>query len=103
MWRNTEVAGWLDWLRARNASVVPEARVGFFGLDIYSLRESMDAVVRYLEREDPEAAERARILATPTLVRSAPLPELRVTGDLSDPERVLIALELADAAPHRDY
>lgn len=52
---------------------------------------------------DPEAAERARILATPTLVRSAPLPELRVTGDLSDPERVLIALELADAAPHRDY
>lgn len=52
---------------------------------------------------DPDAAERARILATPTLVRTAPLPELRVTGDLSDPERVLIALELADATPNRDF
>ena len=61
MWRNVEVAEWLDWLRARNASVGdPGARVGFFGLDLYSLRESMDAVIRYLEREDPVAARRAR-------------------------------------------
>jgi erythromycin esterase-like protein len=61
MWRNTEVAPWLDWLRAYNARLAdPGARVGFFGLDLYSLRESMDAVVRYLDREDPEAAKRAR-------------------------------------------
>ena len=61
MWRNTEVVEWLEWLRERNGSV-PEAsaQVGFFGLDLYSLRDSMDAVLRYLERADPEAARRAR-------------------------------------------
>ena len=61
MWRNTEVAAWLDWLRTHNAGIAdPGRRVGFFGLDLYSLRESMDAVVRYLDHEDPEAAKRAR-------------------------------------------
>ncbi|HEX6363671.1 MAG TPA: erythromycin esterase family protein, partial [Albitalea sp.] len=61
MWRNTEIVDWLEWLRERNASV-PEAsaHVGFYGLDLYSLRESMDAVLRYLDRADPEAAQRAR-------------------------------------------
>jgi erythromycin esterase-like protein len=41
---------------------VPEAsaQVGFYGLDLYSLRESMEAVLRYLDRTDPEAAQRAR-------------------------------------------
>jgi circadian clock protein KaiB len=42
--------------------------------------------------EDPEAAERARILTTPTLVKMAPQPERRVTGDLFDADRVLIGL-----------
>ncbi|NUZ05921.1 erythromycin esterase family protein [Piscinibacter koreensis] len=60
MWRNTEVVRWLEGLRAHNASRQADERVGFFGLDLYSLRESMDAVVRYLDREDPEAARRAR-------------------------------------------
>ena len=61
MWRNTEVVDWLEWLRARNGSV-PEAstHVGFYGLDLYSLRESMDAVLRYLDAADAEAAQRAR-------------------------------------------
>jgi len=60
MWRNTEVAAWLEWLRARNASVPePSAHVGFFGLDLYSLRESMHAVLHYLAQADPAAAERA--------------------------------------------
>ena len=61
MWRNTEVARWLDWLRGHNARQPDAAQhVGFFGLDLYSLRESMTAVVRYLDREDPAAAARAR-------------------------------------------
>jgi circadian clock protein KaiB len=46
---------------------------------------------------DPERAELARVLTTPTLVRDAPAPTRRVTGDLSDLERVLFALDLADA------
>lgn len=43
---------------------------------------------------DPEAAERARILTTPTLVKESPAPPRRVTGDLSDGATVLFALAL---------
>ncbi|NMG53338.1 erythromycin esterase family protein [Aromatoleum aromaticum] len=60
MWRNTEVAAFIEWLRQVNSSRGADERVGFFGLDLYSLRASMDAVVRYLETVDPEAAKRAR-------------------------------------------
>ena len=35
-------------------------KVGFYGLDLYSLHTSMEAVIAYLEEVDPEAAERAR-------------------------------------------
>jgi erythromycin esterase-like protein len=35
-------------------------KVGFYGLDLYSLHASMKAVLRYLEKVDPEAAKRAR-------------------------------------------
>ncbi|MDP3971638.1 MAG: erythromycin esterase family protein [Candidatus Nanopelagicales bacterium] len=61
MWRNQDVAGFLRWLRVRNDSQhYDEAKVGFYGLDLYSLRASMDAVVGYLERVDPLAAAEAR-------------------------------------------
>ena len=43
---------------------------------------------------DPAAAELARILTTPTVVREHPAPPRRVTGDLGDAARVLAALEL---------
>ena len=42
----------------------------------------------------PATAEAERILTTPTLVREEPLPRRRVTGDLSDTNRVLVALGL---------
>lgn len=60
MWANRETAALLEWLRARNAPLPEERRAGFFGLDVYSLWESMDEVVRYLDRIDPEAARSAR-------------------------------------------
>jgi circadian clock protein KaiB len=47
---------------------------------------------------EPERAENARILATPTLVSNSHTSERRVTGDLSDAERVLFILELHDVA-----
>jgi circadian clock protein KaiB len=46
---------------------------------------------------DPESAESSRVLTTPTVVREAPAPVRRVTGDLSDVERVVFALDLTDA------
>jgi erythromycin esterase-like protein len=61
MWRNTEVVALLEWLRAYNGiQDDPAEQVGFFGLDLYSLRESMQAVLHYLDEVDPEAAQRAR-------------------------------------------
>ncbi len=57
MWRNDDVVGFLRWLRAFNdAQRFDEARVGFYGLDLYSLRASMEAVISYLEQVDPAAA-----------------------------------------------
>jgi erythromycin esterase-like protein len=61
MWRNTEIVELVYWLRLHNSQIAPAgSRTGFFGLDLYSLRKSMAAVVRYLDRVDPEAAKRAR-------------------------------------------
>jgi erythromycin esterase-like protein len=59
MWRNAVVVDFLSWLRAHNESSGWAPTV-FQGMDLYSLYASMDAVVKYLERHDPAAAERAR-------------------------------------------
>lgn len=60
MWRNMDVLAFVDWLRSYNAGHKGAPRVGFFGLDLYSLHASMRAVLQYLDRVDPEAAQRAR-------------------------------------------
>lgn len=61
MWRNTDVAEFVGWLREWNDGLpTKRPKVGFYGLDVYSLYTSMDAVVEYLDRVDPEAAHRAR-------------------------------------------
>jgi len=60
MWRNQVVLEFIDWLRAHNAERAPEARVGFYGLDLYSLFTSIEAVLAHLDRTDAEAAQRAR-------------------------------------------
>ena len=61
MWRNTDVRAFAEWLRARNDTLrVPAERAGFYGLDLYSLYASIDAVLHYLDRIDPAAAKRAR-------------------------------------------
>ncbi len=61
MWRNTVVVEFIEWLRAHNDALPPGAeKVGFYGLDLYSLHASMKAVLQYLEKVDPEAAARAR-------------------------------------------
>ena len=60
MWRNRDVVDFLTWLRGHNDTREPAARVGFYGLDLYSLHASMAAVLQYLRKVDPPAFERAR-------------------------------------------
>lgn len=60
MWRNTVVLDFVEWLRDYNSSLPANApRAGFYGLDLYSLYTSIEAVLGYLKAIDPEAARRA--------------------------------------------
>jgi len=60
MWRNRVVVDFLEWLRTHNGGREAASRVGFYGLDLYSLHASIDAVLTYLRKVDPAAADRAR-------------------------------------------
>eukprot|EP00818_Percolomonas_sp_WS_P003535 CAMPEP_0117435680 /NCGR_PEP_ID=MMETSP0759-20121206/606_1 /TAXON_ID=63605 /ORGANISM="Percolomonas cosmopolitus, Strain WS" /LENGTH=467 /DNA_ID=CAMNT_0005227235 /DNA_START=73 /DNA_END=1476 /DNA_ORIENTATION=+ len=61
MWRNKVVLQFVDWLKEHNSQFSdPKEFVNFFGLDMYSLQSSRDAVVNYLEKVDPELAQKAR-------------------------------------------
>ncbi|MDB5081846.1 MAG: erythromycin esterase [Chloroflexi bacterium] len=60
MWRNTDVEEFVEWLRRYNREQPEAKKVGFYGLDLYSLHSSIESVIDYLDRTDPEAAQRAR-------------------------------------------
>jgi erythromycin esterase len=54
MWANEEVAEFTRGLRAHNAGVPPPDRVGFYGLDVYSLWDSLRSILGYLREHEPE-------------------------------------------------
>jgi len=60
MWRNAEVLDFVSWLREYNDARVGPAKAGFYGLDLYSMYASIDAIITYLDKIDPVAAARAR-------------------------------------------
>jgi erythromycin esterase-like protein len=60
MWRNADVLDFVGWLRTYNDAKPASRRAGFYGLDLYSLRASAQAVLAYLNKVDPGAASRAR-------------------------------------------
>jgi protein-L-isoaspartate(D-aspartate) O-methyltransferase len=60
MWANEEVLEFLDWLREYNATQPRDQQAGFYGLDLYSLYTSIEAVLEYLDEVDPAAAAVAR-------------------------------------------
>jgi protein-L-isoaspartate(D-aspartate) O-methyltransferase len=60
MWRNNEVRAFIDWLREHNAPLKEASRVAFHGLDLYSLYDSIRAVLKYLDQMDPHSARVAR-------------------------------------------
>jgi erythromycin esterase-like protein len=61
MWRNADVLDFVGWLRAHNdAQQNANRKTGFYGLDLYSLHASIEAVLAYLAKLDPISASRAR-------------------------------------------
>ena len=62
MWRNADVLDFVGWLRTYNDDLPTRApKIGFYGLDLYSLHTSIEAVLDYLGKVDPVAAQRARV------------------------------------------
>ena len=61
MWRNADVLDFIGWVRTYNDALRNnQNKIGFYGLDLYSLHASIEAVLGYLAKVDPEAAKRAR-------------------------------------------
>src|SRR5919112_18607 len=60
MWRNEEVADFVNWMRDHNKERADDERAEFRGLDVYSLHSSIRSVLDYLDKVDSEAAKEAR-------------------------------------------
>ena len=54
MWRNTDVDAFVRWMRRHNENRAAERMCGFYGVDLYNLSASMEAVIAFLDKEDPE-------------------------------------------------
>jgi erythromycin esterase len=59
MWSNYEIAQLVSWLNHYNQSKLEAEKVGFFGLDVYCLWESMTEVMPYLKGKEPSALKAA--------------------------------------------
>jgi erythromycin esterase len=55
MWANWEIIAFTEWLHKNNSSLPKEKKVGFYGLDVYSLWESLESIINYLKKVDPLA------------------------------------------------
>lgn len=60
MWKNREMLSFIENLKMINQSRSPLQRVGFYGMDLYSMYSSIEAVISFLDKVDPDASERAR-------------------------------------------
>jgi len=79
MWRNTVMVEFVDWLRGWNFQPDHKNdRAGIFGMDLYSLHASMESVLGYLDKADPEAPA-VRVTATAVSIISAKTASLTVT------------------------
>lgn len=59
LWSNAVVLELVEWLREHNADLPPSERVGFYGIDVYGLDESMDKALSYLAELDEAIAAEA--------------------------------------------
>ena len=57
MWANEEIAEFIDWLKMHNDKRISNQKIGFYGIDIYSLWESLEEIIRYLTESNPAGAD----------------------------------------------
>ena len=60
MWANWEILELTNWLKQYNSSIPLNKKIGFYGLDVYSLWESMEVIMQYLTKVDKKALETAK-------------------------------------------
>lgn len=60
MWANWEVVALADWMQQYNINLPANKKIGFYGLDVYSLWESMESIMQYLQKTDPAALKVAQ-------------------------------------------
>jgi protein-L-isoaspartate(D-aspartate) O-methyltransferase len=95
MWRNRDVRSFVDWLRGHNANLEPARRAAFHGLDLYSLYNSIDLVLKYLDDRDPGAARVARhryACLSPWQADPATYGQAALTGGFRTCEREVVSM-----------
>jgi protein-L-isoaspartate(D-aspartate) O-methyltransferase len=106
MWRNAETARLLERLGVVNEALPEPRKAGFYGLDVYSLGHSIDAVLSYLETVDRDAAERARVrygCLTPFRADPARYGRMALSPAFSDCEQAVVAMLRDLLAKRLDY
>lgn len=96
MWANMEVLEFVKWLRHYNEQfAAPDERIGFYGLDLYSLYSSIDSIINYLEDIDAETAAIARRrygCLTPWETDPATYGAIALTGKHKGCEKEVVAM-----------
>ena len=106
MWRNTDVQAFVEWLRGYNTGRPKAQQAGFYGLDLYSLNNSIRAVLDYLDRVDPEAAAVARRrygCLTPWSKEPAAYGHMALTSGFAPCEQAVVETLQALLDKHMDY
>jgi protein-L-isoaspartate(D-aspartate) O-methyltransferase len=106
MWRNKEVQTFVDWLRTHNSVHKGSQRVAFHGLDLYSLYDSIRAVLKYLDQVDPVTARVARErygCLTPWQSDPATYGHAALTGTYPTCERAVTSMLMDLLKRHRHY
>ena len=97
MWRNTDVRSFIDWLHQHNIEKRDDERIGFHGLDLYSLYSSIREVLKYLDMSAPNLAEHARqryACLSPWETDPAAYGHAALTGQYRECEKPVLAVLL---------
>jgi erythromycin esterase-like protein len=108
MWANWEIVALVSWLQKHNTALNTARKIGFYGLDVYSLWESMEAIMQYLEKVDPQALETARKAFRCFEPYSGDegrdyASALRFVPELCENEALSLLTEIQRRMPHYDH